>query len=283
MAVVAAAYFMTACGDEVSDISPGGTLTDSLGVAVWTVPGRDVAADMRLERLLALAMPDTGWVAWPDGIAVDPAGKVIYVLDEDAPRVLVFDFGGRFVGEVGRKGHGPGEYDSPTALDVAVNGDLLVMDPGAGFVHRWSSGREYVDQERLSLGYWGPGFAATSRGLLYTTAGDVESGTMIEALISVSSERIDTLATVASKWQPIDMPCGRVPVPEVFSRTAVWAARGTAEEIEAIDVFDQTHGFLGSIESSAFPVVFLDESRYVAIVETESGSILEVWQALPGG
>ena len=33
----------------------------------------------------------------------------------------------------------------------------------------------------------------------------------------------------------------------------------------------------------AFPVVFLDESRYVAIVETESGSILEVWQAVPGG
>ena len=62
----------------------------------------------------------------------------------------------------------------------------------------------------------------------------------------------------------------------------MWAARGTAEEVEAIDVFDQTHGFLGSVESSAFPVVFLDGSRYVTIVETESGSILEVWQAVPG-
>lgn len=39
MAVVAAA-FTAACGDEVPDISPDGALTDSLGVAVWTVPGR---------------------------------------------------------------------------------------------------------------------------------------------------------------------------------------------------------------------------------------------------
>ena len=60
----------------------------------------------------------------------------------------------------------------------------------------------------------------------------------------------------------------------------VWAARGDTPVVDAIDVFDASQGFLGSIQSSAFPVAFMDDTRYIAIVETTWGSVLEVWQVV---
>lgn len=362
-----------ACVGGMSGEAAGGTRVDSLGVAVWTIPAGDLAADIRLERLAGFAMPDTGWAVWQDGIAVDTEQESIYVLDESTPRVLVFDFEGRFVEELGRQGDGPGEYDSPTALALAPNRDLLVMDPGSGFVHRWSSNHQYAGRDPISVGYWGPGFAATGRELLYTTAGGVETGTMIEALVAVSSSGVDTLATVESYWRPLTMPCGRMPVPEVFSQSVVWAAgwgyvvvsdvprydlalrdgdalvaifrrdipprqitqsdaegsvpagplsflvegcgmtaagvvrdagfvrevspffhlvvdpngrvwavRGIAPKIDAVDLLDPIQGFLGSVKSPVLPVAFLDPSRFVAIAESDWGSVLELWRVVPG-
>ena len=47
---------------------------------------------------------------------------------------------------------------------------------------------------------------------------------MTEALVIVNPSGVDTLSVVTSSWRPIEMPCGRVPVPEVFSQHSVWGA-----------------------------------------------------------
>ena len=216
--------FAVSCSNEVPSLPTAGVMSDSVGVSVWSVPGDDVPAPFTLERVGGLAMPDTGWAVWPDGVAVDTEQRTIYVLDESTPRVLVFDLDGGFLRQVGRKGQGPGEYDAPTALQVAPTGELLVMDPGAGFIHRWSPAGEYMDRDPISVSYWGPGFHAMAAGMVYTTAGGVESGVMREALVSVGVDGVDTLSVLESAWKPIEMPCGRVPVPEVFSWSAVWGA-----------------------------------------------------------
>ena len=52
----------------------------------------------------------------------------LYVLDGGNARVLVFDRGGRFVRQLGKKGSGPGELQAPTGLALTSDGNVAVMD-----------------------------------------------------------------------------------------------------------------------------------------------------------
>jgi len=61
------------------------------------------------------------------GVAVDRAGNV-YVSDRGAAKVWVFDSLGRSQRGIGRKGKGPGEFDSPTGIVVGPDGRLWVRD-----------------------------------------------------------------------------------------------------------------------------------------------------------
>jgi hypothetical protein len=61
------------------------------------------------------------------GIAVDRAGNV-YVSDRGATKVWVFDPDGRPQRAIGRKGKGPGEFESPTGLGIGLDGRLWVRD-----------------------------------------------------------------------------------------------------------------------------------------------------------
>ncbi|MCC6929336.1 MAG: hypothetical protein IT359_10130 [Gemmatimonadaceae bacterium] len=61
------------------------------------------------------------------GIALDARGNV-YVSDFSATTVWILDAGGRSVGRVGRKGRGPGEFEAPTGIAVAPDGNLVVRD-----------------------------------------------------------------------------------------------------------------------------------------------------------
>lgn len=214
-----------ACGERVSGLPASGSVADSAGVAIWTIPAEDVAAPFRLERVGPMAFPDSGWNVWPDGVAVDPAGRRIYVLDESAPRILAFGFDGTLRGEIGREGRGPGEFVGPLALSTNTDGTLHVLDPGAGRVHTWSSDGAFTGSYEVRADYWGPGFEATPGGTILTTTGDVEQNATTDALVLVGTAGVDTLHRVQIHWTTLDMPCGRMPVPEVFYRSNVWAAR----------------------------------------------------------
>jgi len=213
----------------------------------------------------------------------------------------------------------------------------------------------------------------TPRGPLYTVSGEIDDGVMTDALVRFGPAGPDTLHTVESRWQTLDMPCGRVPVPEVFYRSnvwaaagelvavadvpryridvlkagdattsfrratpprqvaraeaeafvttgplhflvekcgmqpagvvadagyveevspffaltldlagRVWAARGVAPVVEAIDVFDPQLGYVGTLRSPALPVAFLDESRFVTILPAEWGTRLEIREVVDG-
>jgi hypothetical protein len=52
----------------------------------------------------------------------------LYVLDASNARVLMFDANGKFVRAIGKKGQGPGELMTPSAMTVTSNGIVAVAD-----------------------------------------------------------------------------------------------------------------------------------------------------------
>jgi len=79
----------------------------------WTIGGEEKSAD---EPLLANPM----------SLALDKKGN-LYVLDFKNVAVKVFDPAGRFVRKFGRKGQGPGEFNTAFAINLAPNGDELMV------------------------------------------------------------------------------------------------------------------------------------------------------------
>lgn len=61
------------------------------------------------------------------GVAVDGWGNV-YVSDFSAARLWIFSSAGEFIGPLGRKGQGPGEFRAPTGIAIDRNGYLYVRD-----------------------------------------------------------------------------------------------------------------------------------------------------------
>lgn len=56
----------------------------------------------------------------------------LYILDTGNHRVVVFDREGRFVRQIGRRGNGPGELNTPTGVTISADGKVVVQDIGNG-------------------------------------------------------------------------------------------------------------------------------------------------------
>lgn len=86
--------------------------------------------------LRSLAGPK--WFMRPSGVAVDPAGERVYVVDtggvsSDQHMVRVFDAqSGAHLSDIGKRGNGPGELNLPRDVAVGPDGLLYVVD-GANF------------------------------------------------------------------------------------------------------------------------------------------------------
>jgi DNA-binding beta-propeller fold protein YncE len=105
-------------------------------VAVALGPGGQVfLADSALARIFRLDAAGSTTATLvdarlrrPAGLAYDPARDRLYVADSAAHRVFVLAGDGRPVGEIGRRGAAPGEFNFPTHLALAPDGGLIVTD-----------------------------------------------------------------------------------------------------------------------------------------------------------
>jgi len=79
-------------------------------------------------------------------LAVDMGG--LYILDYD--RLLKYDAEGRYVGTIGRKGEGPGEFIQPRRLFAREQGGVYVSDRGR-FLHLFGSDGKYVKKVTLEF------------------------------------------------------------------------------------------------------------------------------------
>lgn len=125
----------------------------AVGWALWLFAGGEREADAVRGRIILTGVSSIG-VSGGDplrtfgdvvDVAADRAGN-LYVLDASARRIRVFTRDGRFLGEMGKTGRGPGELLGPVALAMdsadrlyvldAMNQRLEVFGPGP-VGHRW--------------------------------------------------------------------------------------------------------------------------------------------------
>lgn len=140
--------FLTACG---SDAGGGGIVVHNTGEPLWA-PGEEwqVVEELRFGSAMSEG-PDLFGAIY--SFDVDAWGR-IFVLDDQAQEVRIFDSDGTFVRTVGKKGEGPGEFTSAVSVDLARNGEIWVMGMGDGRVSFFDTTGIYIGQQRTGTGGW---------------------------------------------------------------------------------------------------------------------------------
>ncbi|HEX2757517.1 MAG TPA: NHL repeat-containing protein, partial [Thermoanaerobaculia bacterium] len=98
----------------------------------------------------------------PRGLAVDPSGNV-FVADTGNVRVVKLDASGREVAVIGRKGSGPGEFESAWLPAVDGKGQLYVLDPRKGRVSIFGNDGKYLRKMGEGTGFYSPAGLAVAK------------------------------------------------------------------------------------------------------------------------
>ena len=98
-------------------------------------------------------------------IAVDDDLNV-YVLDEQAQHVRVFDSAGVYLRTLGRRGEGPGEFGSAEAIALLPDGRLAVRDPGNQRIEVFGPGAGRTEQWGYNADFAAPTLSAKGESML---------------------------------------------------------------------------------------------------------------------
>ncbi|HSM08089.1 MAG TPA: hypothetical protein VLA33_03630 [Gemmatimonadota bacterium] len=240
----------TACGGGTPDADPV-VRADSAGIEIVRNPPADEELAWEFEREWSIGGSADERLAVselaPFHVATDGAERV-YVLEEDARRVIVVSAAGAVLDTLGSPGDGPGELGSPSAIAVDDNGSVSVYDYGRGGLVRWSATGEPLDFLRVDARFWGPGIAVTDAGVVFTALAGEGAGTSSQRLAVWSPEADRTLVPFERMPDRLaDFPTcgfGGLPVPPLFAPELVWYARGSRVVVNVdasyvLDLFDE--------------------------------------------
>ena len=214
---IVALLILTACDPATRDGADwNGSIRDSAGITIVENPADGIwteSTQWRLVEDLRIGSVDSdSSYQFGDigGIGVGPAGHII-VLDNQADRSLrVFDAHGVLAASSGRRGSGPGEFQSG-AGPVFVSGDSLAVipDDGNGRVNLFDTNGSYVRSIRVTLGEMTNKWGATSQGIpvlqlgLSMMPGMEETDDFVDVLLAIGTDGTgrDTLLVFPSGRQ----------------------------------------------------------------------------------
>lgn len=129
---------ITAEGDVTTVINRAGS--------VWR-PGAQLIEEASIGALEGAEEQMLGQIG---GIASD--GERIFVIDRQVPTVRIYDLSGRYLGEIGAAGEGPGEYESPASVAIDSAGRVLVRDDRGRGILVFSPAGEYIERYPMAGG-----------------------------------------------------------------------------------------------------------------------------------
>lgn len=95
----------------------------------WTASAQSQRAS--LESVVSFGGDNTDEAAYhfrnPTGVKTDRKGN-IYISDQNSSTIKKFNSSGEYIGSIGQKGHGPGEFQEITAFHVTGDGEILIFD-----------------------------------------------------------------------------------------------------------------------------------------------------------
>jgi hypothetical protein len=202
------------------------------------------------------------------------AGRIL-LINQKPIVVRVYDIGGEFLFNVGRRGSGPGEYLGPMGIAVRPDdGTIIVRDSALSRLNLYSPEGRYLESWRLRTGI------STYRPLIVTEQGTVFTEVRLPrqgsaAVIPVGMAEVtaagtgtDTLRVPEPDREPwiivFDTSEGPLAMPVPFSPERVWAMSPVGEMLSGmsdryrVDVVREDGQRL-RIERSCDPIPFLEE------------------------
>lgn len=133
------------------------------------VADSSLAAVVAFDDKAKLLFTITNGLIRPAGL--DLAGQRLLVADSQRHCILTYDLAGRLIGQFGRRGTGPGEFNFPTHIRTDVAGEIYVTDSMNSRVQRFDAQGRYQNQ----IGRIGdsPGHFSRPKGIAVDTIGHV--------------------------------------------------------------------------------------------------------------
>lgn len=286
---VALSLCATACGAPGDGSAGSVEVRDSAGIALIEPSPADpgVGGPWHVQQELILG-GDTGDGApvfgYVSDLAVDDEGR-IYVLDQQASRVSVFDSAGAFVRSFGGPGEGPGEL-GPQATSVLARGDtILVADWSQDRLTRYARDGSLVSTEPIpgedaARTWWTSGAA----GIFFRSLGRYTDGqgqwAGLDALVRYrGEERVDTV--LVFEYEESDLGGPGAPNVPLIVRAPSWTVMddGTVAWVKPGEARVRVHGADGaprSIVSFAPWTLRVPDALETEVLEEKLGDRLEM-------
>jgi len=150
----------------------------------------------------------------------------MYILDEQAGNIKVFNHNGDFLKTIGKKGQGPGEFAMPISLAITPSQNIIVNDMGQRKILFFDAEGNYIKQLSIADKFLFFGPMVTSTGDLIASHTIPQNGPVTD--LKKFNQELEPLLTFTSI--PVDKP----PAVNIFVARSLSSLRWTLTDNDEI-------------------------------------------------